>query len=282
MTDPVSSLTAWPHWRWEALSTRDFQARAGSDLLQRTVAVLPLGATEQHGPHLPLCVDTAITDSIIDAMHTQWQAQAAAVRPPLLVLPTQSIGFSPEHSSFAGTLSLSASTVLALWNDIGAGIAASGVRRVLLFNSHGGNVSVMDMVARQLRQQHGLLTYGSSWFNLPRSAEIAALSNAHEDRFGVHAGEDETAIMRYLSPELVAMEYAQDFRSMSEQRAAQFALLGNGKSAKMGWMMQDYNPQGAAGNATAATAEKGQLLVEHAGQQLLQLIDEISQQPWPL
>lgn len=281
MTDPVSSLTAWPHWRWEALSTRDFQVRAGSELLQRTVAVLPLGATEQHGPHLPLCVDTAITDGIIHAMHAQWQAQQAVARPPLLVLPTQSIGFSPEHTSFAGTLSLSASTVLALWNDIGAGIAASGVRRVLLFNSHGGNVSVMDMVARQLRQQHGLLTYSSSWFNLPRSAEIEALSNAHEDRFGVHAGEDETAIMRHLQPDWVAMAYAQDFRSMSEQRAAQFALLGNGKSAKMGWMMQDYNPQGAAGNATAATAEKGQLLIENAGLQLLKLIGEISQQPWP-
>jgi len=249
--------------------------------MQRTVAVLPLGATEQHGPPLPLCVDTAITEGILQAMQLQWHKQQAAARPPMLVLPTQSIGFSPEHASFAGTLSLSASTVLALWGDIGAGIAASGVRRVLFFNSHGGHVSVMDMVARQLRQQHGLLVYSSSWFNLPRTAQIEALSNAREDRFGVHAGEDETAIMRYLHPEWVAMEHAQDFRSMSEQRAADFALLGNGKSAKMGWMMQDYNPQGAAGNAGAATAEKGQLLVENAALQLLALISQISQQAWP-
>ncbi|THU00252.1 creatininase family protein [Lampropedia puyangensis] len=281
MADTTTSHVSWPHWRWDALSTRDFQARADTALMARTVAVLPLGATEQHGPHLPLCVDTAITEGIIDAMQVHWHAQPENTRPPLLILPTQAIGFSPEHASFAGTLTLSATTILALWNDIGAGIAASGVRRVLLFNSHGGQVSVMDMVARQLRQQYGLLVYSCSWFNLPRTEEIEALSNAHEDRFGVHAGEDETAIMRHLCPEWVAMEHAQHFASTSEQRAAQYDLIGNGKSAKMGWMMQDYNRQGAAGNAAAATAEKGQLLVENAARQLLTVVGEISQLPLP-
>lgn len=275
------SLTHWPHHRWEALGTRDFAERAGSALMQRTVAILPLGATEQHGPHLPLGVDSAITHGIVEAALATLQAQPPVERLPALFLPLLPVGFSPEHASFAGTLTLSATTVLALWHDIGASVAAAGVRRVLLFNSHGGHVAPMDIVARQLRQQHGLLTYSSSWFQLPRSAEIEACSHAAEDRFGVHAGEDETAIMLHLHPEWVAMQHASHFRSTSEQRAARYPILGNGRSAKMGWMMEDYNPQGAAGNAAAATADKGALLVNNAAHQLLALVREISELPLP-
>ncbi|WP_343293017.1 creatininase family protein [Vandammella animalimorsus] len=279
---PAPETDAWPTCQWDALSTRDFSARADTALLARTVAVLPLGATEQHGPHLPLGVDAAITRGIVQAAQQRWAQQPPAQRPPVLFLPLQAIGFSPEHAAFAGTLTLSASTIVALWNDIGASVAASGVQRLLLFNSHGGQTSVMDIVARQLRQAHGLLTYSSSWYQLPRSQAPQAQTSAHEARFGIHGGEEETSIMLHLHPEQVCMAQAQHFRTSAEQRAQRYRILGNGHSAKMGWMMQDYNRQGAAGNALAASAAKGELLVQQAASELLALAQEISALDWPM
>ncbi|KKW69046.1 creatininase [Lampropedia cohaerens] len=271
----------WPHHRWADLGTRDFQLRQGTQLLRRTVAVLPLGATEQHGPHLPLMVDSAITDGIVACALQRLQAMPQAERPPALFLPLQPVGYSPEHASFPGTLTLSANTVLALWRDIGASVAAAGVRRLLLFNSHGGHVAPMDMVARELRRAHGLLVYSCHWFNLPRGDAPALQTSAWEQRFGVHAGEEETAILLHLHPELVDMQQAAHFRSNSETRARAYPVAGNGRSAKLGWMMEDYNACGAAGNAAAATPEKGQALVDNAARQLLALLQEISTLPLP-
>ena len=121
------------------------------------------------------------------------------------ILNTQAIGLSGEHQAFAGTLSLQPATLLALWGDIGAGVARAGVKKLLLFNAHGGNVSSMDIVARQLRQQHGLLVVHCSWFNLPLPQEVHAAFSAHEHRFGVHAGEVETSMLLHLAPEQVQM-----------------------------------------------------------------------------
>lgn len=270
----------WPTCDWDALGSGHF-ARASSGLLDATVAVLPVGATEQHGPHLPLCVDAAITTGIVAAARRQWMAFAPDKRVPLLFLPLQPVGFSPEHASFAGTLSLSIETILGLWRDIGARVAASGVRRLLIFNSHGGQIAVMDIVARQLRQQHRMLTYSCTWHQLPRSSELQALEDPHEQRFGIHGGEEETSMILHLHPELVDMQQAQNFASTAQDRAQRYPILGNGRSAKMGWMMQDYNPEGAAGNALAASAEKGALLVENAATQLLALVGEISDLPLP-
>lgn len=264
-------MTAPPPARfWADLSTRDFAALNPAT----TVAVLPVAATEQHGPHLPLSVDTVLVDGIVAAALAQLPPEAA-----VLVLPTQAVGLSPEHTAFAGTLSLSPQTVISLWSDIGASVARAGVRKLLLFNSHGGQVSVMDIVARELRVRHGLLVYGSNWYSLPLGDEVEGLFSADEHRFGVHAGEIETSMMLALDPARVAMEHAENFPSTSRQRAAHFPILGNGRSAKLGWAMQDYNPQGAAGNAQAATAEKGRALLDAAGRQLALLLQEIARLP---
>lgn len=259
---------------WSDLSTADF----GAIDRARAIAVLPVAATEQHGPHLPLSVDTDIVDGVVAA-----SLPHLAPDLPALFLPTQSVGFSPEHTRFAGTLSLKAETLIRLWTDIGEAVAASGVSKLVLFNSHGGQVGAMDLVARDLRARLGMLVYSVSWFNLPLSdaqgRDVNALFPADEHRFGIHAGDIETSLMLALRPERVRMERAEYFRSTSQDRAVRFATLGNGRSAKLGWMTQDYNAYGAVGHAAAATAHKGRALLDAAGRALAQLLAEIDQLP---
>jgi creatinine amidohydrolase len=169
--------------------------------------------------------------------------------------------------------------VAAIWIELGQCVAAAGLKKLLLLNSHGGQVSVLDSVARELRTRSNLIVYSCSWWNLPLGAEVNGLFSAGEHRFGVHGGEIETSMMLALRPQTVAMERARDFRSTSQDRAAAFPILGNGSSAKLGWQMQDYNPAGAAGNAQAATAEKGEAVVQAAGRQLALLLAELSRLP---
>lgn len=270
---PDVPLTAWPARHWAGVSARDFALAQRSGLAAQTVAVLPVGAVEQHGPHLPLSVDSTLVDGMVAAALPHLPAEV-----PVLVLPTQQIGLSLEHANYAGTLGLSPATLLALWTEIGACVARAGVHKLLIFNAHGGNVSSMDIVARQLRMQCGLLVYHSSWFNLPLHGADAAFS-AHEHRFGVHGGEMETSMLLHLAPALVRMQHAQNFASTSEERARDYPILGNGKSAKLGWAMQDYNPCGAAGNAAAADAARGQALVEAVGVSLAALLAEVHRLP---
>ena len=259
---------------WSYLTTTDFGLLDAA----RTVAVLPVAATEQHGPHLPLSVDTDLVTGIVAAALPQ-----LAVDLPVLVLPTMAVGFSPEHARFAGTLTLKSETVIRLWTEIGESVAASGVKKLVLFNAHGGQVSVMDLVARDLRARLGLLVYSVSWFNLPmadaQGRDVNALFSAAEHRFGIHAGDIETSMMRALRPDLVRMEHAQDFHSTAQDRAAAFPILGNGRSAKLGWQMQDYNLAGAVGDAAAATADKGRAVIDAAGHQLARLLQEVSLLP---
>ncbi len=254
---------------WADLTSPDFAALDPAT----AVAVLPVAATEQHGPHLPLAVDQALVDAMV--------AGALPLLPPdlpVLFLPTQQVGYSPEHMAFPGTLSLSWETVARTWIELGECVARAGVKKLLLFNSHGGQVGLLDIVARELRGRAGLLVYTSSWWNLPLGPAQAAFS-ADEQRFGVHAGEVETAMMLALRPQQVDMGQARDFGSTSRERAARYAILGNGSSAKLGWHMQDYNPQGAAGNAAAAAAEKGQALLHAVATQLALLLQELSALP---
>ena len=259
---------------WADLGTRDF-ARLDP---ARTIAVLPVAATEQHGPHLPLSVDTVLADGIVAASLPHLPADLS-----VLFLPTQAVGLSPEHARFPGTLTLKAETVLRLWTDIGESVAAAGVRKLLLFNSHGGQVSVLDLVARDLRARLNLLVYSCSWFTLPlhdaQGQDLNALFSAEEHRFGIHGGEIETSMMLALASARVQMAQAKNFVSTAQARAQQFPILGNGRSAKLGWQTQDYHSAGAVGNAAAATAAKGEALVQAAGRALAQLLAELDALP---
>ena len=275
MTSPTSRDASFVPLRfWADLKSPDF---AGLDL-PRCIAVLPLAAIEQHGPHLPLNVDATLVDGVVAASLAHLPAEL-----PVLFLPTQSVGFSPEHTAFAGTLTLKAQTVIALWTEVAEAVSASGIKKLVLFNSHGGQAGLLDVVARDLRARLGMLVYSVNWFNLPLSTQAGESVNdmfsAEEQRFGIHAGEIETSMMLALKPEQVDMTKAQNFPSTSQDRAQKFSILGDGRSAKLAWQMQDYNPQGAAGNAAAATVDKGRALLGAAGHSLAQLLLEIDQLP---
>jgi len=266
----MGSTSRTPSRYWSDLGTRDF---AQLDTA-RAIAVLPVAATEQHGPHLPLSVDTDLANGVVAAALPHLPAEL-----PVLFLPTQAVGLSPEHQRFPGTLSLSAHTVISLWTEIGESVARAGIKKLVLLNAHGGQVGVLDIVARDLRARLDMLVYSVNWFNLPLGAEVEGQFSAEEHRFGIHAGQIETAMMLALKPERVAMAQAQHFTSASQQRAQKFPILGNGKSAKLGWQMQDYNPAGAVGNAAAATAEQGRAVLDAAGRALAQLLAEIDRLP---
>lgn len=259
---------------WSDLSTEAFAALDK----RRAIAVLPVGATEQHGPHLPLSVDTDLADGIVRAALPHLAPDL-----PVLVLPTQAVGFSPEHKAFAGTLSLKAETVIRLWTEIAEGVAASGVNKLLIFNTHGGQVGLLDTVARDLRARLGMLVVSTSWFQLPlldeQGRDVNERFSAHERRFGSHAGQIETAMMLALRPGSVHADRLAAFASTSEDRARELPILGNGRSARFAWATQDLNPAGAVGNAAAATAEDGHALVQAAGVALARLLGEMDQLP---
>ncbi len=270
----MSRMTCLPSRFWADLGTLDFARLQADGRAQEVVAVLPVAAIEQHGPHLPLSVDQALVDGVVAACLPHLPPAL-----PVLFLPTQAVGLSPEHVRFPGTLTLAPETVIRLWTEIGESVARAGVRKLVLLNSHGGQVSVSDIVARELRTRCELLAYSVSWFNLPLGDAVDALFSPGEARFGIHAGEVETSMMLALRPDRVDMARAADFRSSSQDRAERYALLGNGRSAKLGWHMQDYNAQGAAGNAAAATPEKGRAVLEAAGLQLARLLQEVADLP---
>jgi creatinine amidohydrolase len=259
---------------WADLTSRHFAQLAASSTIDNAVAVLPVAAIEQHGPHLPVSVDTTLVNGVVNASLAHLPAEL-----PVLFLPTQQVGKSNEHIRFPGTLTLSAQTLISVWMELGASVARAGFKKLVLVNSHGGQVSVIDIVARDLRTEHDLIVYHTSWYNLPLGDAVTGLFPPEEHRFGIHAGDMETSMMLALAPAQVDMAQAKNFHSTSQDRAAAYPILGNGTSAKLGWQMQDYNPQGAAGNAAAATAAKGHALVNAAGLQLARLLQEVSSLP---
>ena len=259
---------------WADLTSRHFSLLAASSVIDQTVAVLPVAAIEQHGPHLPVSVDTSLVNGVIEAALPHLPLGL-----PVLFMPTQQVGKSNEHIRYPGTLTLSAQTLISMWMELGACVARAGIKKLVLFNSHGGQVSVMDIVARDLRTAHDLMVFSSNWFTLPLGDEVMNLFAPGEHRFGIHAGDMETSMMLALREKYVDMAHAQHFRTQAEERAKTYPILGNGSAAKLGWQMQDYNPYGAAGDAALATAAKGHAVINAAGLQLARLLQEISSLP---
>lgn len=269
----MPAMSAVPRF-WSALTTTDFDRLDR----ERAIAVLPVAATEQHGPHLPLSVDTDLAQGIVQAAVGHLPADL-----PALFLPVQAVGFSPEHAAFAGTLTLKAETVIRLWTEIGECVAAAGVNKLLIFNTHGGQVGLLDVVARDLRARRSMLVVSTSWFQLPlvdaSGADVSDCFGAAEHRFGVHAGAVETSMMLALAPHQVRAGELTRFDSTSQLRARHCAILGNGRSARFAWQAQDLNAAGAAGDATLASAEAGRALVDAAGRSLASLLVEMDQLP---
>ena len=261
-------MTRLPRRFWQDMTTAEF-ARLDRE---RVIALLPVGAIEQHGPPLPVCVDACLNQGIV--------ASALELLPddlPVTVLPMLPIGKSDEHLAFPGTLTLSAETVIRLWTEVGDGVARAGVRKLVLFNSHGGQVALMDIVARELRIRHGMLVMAWSWF---AAGTPAGLFPEPEVRFGIHAGAIETSMMLYLRPDLVQMAAAGSFPPlMAEMAQDGYRRLCAVGAGRMGWQAQDLHPSGACGDATDADAERGRVLVEHAAKALAELLEEVDRFP---
>lgn len=256
-------MTGFPSRYWQDLKTTDFAALD----MARAIAVQPVAAIEQHGPHLPVSVDYCVNSRILDAALALLPAEA-----PVLVLPIQSVGKSDEHNRFPGTLSITAESLIRHWNEIGDSVARAGVRRFVFFNSHGGNPPVMDIVARDLRVRHGMLAVSASWWDL---VDLETWFDPMEVRHGIHGGEIETSMMLHLRPELVDMGKAENFASFGRDMAKNFKRLSPTSPPSFAWETQDLNVSGAVGNASGADAERGRQVIEAAARGLTELLEEV-------
>jgi len=222
---------------------------------ETTIAILPVAATEQHGPHLPVTTDTAIAEGMLGLLKEHLPRDLS-----VLVLPIQAIGKSNEHLLSPGTLSLSAETLQHVLVEIGEGVHRAGLRKLVLANSHGGNASVLTTVARELRVKFGMLVVATHWrwFGLPDG-----IYDAVEARHGIHAGDIETSLMLSFRRELVDMDKAKNFVSSAIAMEKEFSHLGPTGTHAFGWIAQDLNAEGAVGDAGKATADKGKKTAAH-------------------
>ena len=255
---------------WADLATTDFDSLDP----EAVIALLPVGATEQHGPHLPLGTDTEINHGIV--------ARALAEVPDdvtLLVLPTLPVGDSGEHGDFPGTLSLPAELLIGLWTEIGASVARAGLRKLVIFNSHGGQTQVVDIVAQRLRKDFGMLVVRATYFHFGTPDGIFG---AEELAHGIHGGAVETSMMLDLRPELVRKEAAANFRPLSLDMKGDYEILRPEGPAGFAWASQDLHPSGAAGDASQADHKKGQQLLDHAAERLVAVLRDLRRAPLSL
>ena len=220
---------------------------------EETLLVLPTAAIEQHGHHLPLATDTLINNLLLGRA-----LERIAPELPIFALPPVCYGKSNEHIGFPGTLSISAQTFLAVVRDLGASIAAGGFTRLVLYNTHGGNTSLVDICARDLRAEFGLRT-----FTLFGTAGASFQDVSPQERtYGFHAGEIETAFLLYGIPELVhTSEYTANYIARVDDANL---LKPEGSPANFAWLTKDIAPSGVLGDPTGATAEKGARWVAEA------------------
>jgi creatinine amidohydrolase len=252
-----------PKRNWMEMTWQDI---AGADTV-RWIAVLPLAAVEQHGPHLPLGVDTFIAEAYLESV-----GKILPEDLPVTFLPVQRIGVSPEHLSYPGTLTLSATTAIAAWTALGESLARAGLRKLVLITSHGGNVAAMEVVARELRTRLDMLAVTVGWhrFGYPDGA-----FTPEEKKHGIHGGDVETSLMLAAKPETVRMDKAPNAVPATIAMTQEFKWLGAYRPAGFAWMTQDINPTGAIGDATLATAAKGDAALTRGAQAFVELLREI-------
>ena len=246
---------------WSVLSPPEAEAAARRD----PVVILPLAATEQHGPHLPSSTDVDIGVGLL--------AEAFRHLPDgteVWTLPPVAIGASEEHARFAGTSSVTTEQLIRSIVEQGGALARAGVRRLVLSNSHGGNRHAMEAAGLTLRAEHDLLVVKASWFRFARPTDVGLPEV--EWRHGLHGGAVETAMMLHLRPELLRHEAITAFPSLGERLEGALRRLGPEGEASFAWLAGDLNPEGVVGDARLATAAMGERLVEHYGRILAEVI----------
>ena len=233
----------------------------------RWIAVLPLAATEQHGPHLPVETDVMIGEAYLARVR-----ELLPVTIPATFLPVQPVGISTEHIDYPGTLTLPTDVALRDWMALGESVARSGIRKLVIVTSHGGNSAAMSLVAQDLRAHHGLLAVTTSW---SRFGAPDGLFSAEELRHGIHGGAVETSIMLARYPQTVRNEAIADFRPASIAMEKEFRWLSAHRPVPFAWQAQDLHPSGAAGDATKASAAKGDKLLDHGARAFCELLADV-------
>ncbi|MGV6847402.1 MAG: creatininase family protein [Marinibacterium sp.] len=247
---------------WAQFRTTEF---AGMDPA-RTIAILPTAAIEQHGPHLPTGTDTMIAEGMLTQLRTTCPDDL-----DILILPVQAVGKSNEHLHAPGTLTLTAENALRVWVDIGLSVARAGLRKIVIVNSHGGNLDLVSILSRELRVRAGMLAVKCQWGSFGRPE---GMYSDQENAFGIHGGDLETSLMLAFRPESVDMAAARDFRSSAE--TAPIPPIG---TISLGWISSDLNPEGTVGEAHLATADKGRATCAHQVAGFIDLLRKLRDLP---
>ncbi|MBM3569842.1 MAG: creatininase family protein [Alphaproteobacteria bacterium] len=260
-------MTALPRRYWQDMTSEEFTKLDPA----KTVALLQVSAIEQHGPHLPVSVDWTINQGVV--------ARAVELMPadlPVTILPAMPVGKSNEHLAFPGTLTFSAETLIRIWTELGECVHRAGLRKLVYLNSHGGQPQVMEIVARDLRVRLGMMAVASSTYALTKPP--GTLSE-WEMANGIHGGEGETSIMLHLRPDTVHMDRAKNFVPIMPTVAAENEVLRTLGPIGIAWQAQDLHPDGAAGDASKATAELGRRMIDAGARKLVTLLGEVSRYP---
>ena len=256
-------MTDVPPRDWNAIAWPEVSVADAA----RWIAVLPLAATEQHGPHLPLETDIMIGEAYL--------ARVRDLLPPALpvtFLPVQHVGISTEHTDFPGTQTLSTEAALKQWMAVGESVARKGLKKLVMVTSHGGNSAAMMLVAQDLRARQGMLAVTTSW---SRFGTPEGLFSAEELRHGIHGGAVETSIMLARYPQAVKKDAIADFPSAAAAIEKEFRWLSTQRPAPFAWQAQDLNPLGAVGDSRQASAEKGELLLDHGARAFCELLHDV-------
>jgi creatinine amidohydrolase len=231
------------------------------------IAVLPLGAHEQHGPHLPFETDTIIAQGVVDRA-----IKALPSTLPVTFLPVEPIGYSIEHMDVAGTKTLTYHEAINRWLGTAEQLHSMGIRKFLMLNAHGGNAPLMTIITTEARVRFNMLAVATSW---TRFGQPAGWIDPKDKAIDIHGGDIETSVMLALRPDLVAMDKTDSFSSQQSSFIENFKHLRAYGPHAFGWKMSDLNIQGVAGNAKVATAEKGEALLSHCIQGLVELLHDI-------
>ena len=248
----------WGDYRTTEYATIDPEA---------TIAILPVAAIEQHGPHLPVSTDTSIMNGMLETVIARLPHDL-----DIRILPVQAVGKSNEHLHAPGTLTLPAATLIEAWTELGLSIARAGVKKLIVVNSHGGNEEIMGIVTRELRVRARMLAVKTSW---QRFGRPAGMYTELEDRQGIHGGDVETSLMLHFRPDLVDMAKADNFVSNVARAENEFSLLRHTGTHAFAWIATDLNPNGVVGDASNATAEKGRLTANHQADGFISLLKDV-------
>lgn len=239
----------------------------------KTIAIIPIAAVEQHGPHLPVGTDMILNQGCLDLL-----IERAPADLDIRILPIQQVGKSNEHIWAKGTVTHTAHTLIDAWFELGQSVSRAGVKKLVFINSHGGNEEIMGIVARELRVREQMLVVKTGW---TRFQPPEGMLSDVEKRHGIHAGDLETSLMLAFHPELVHMDKLADFRSIAARDEQHFKYLRPTGTHAYAWIASDLNPSGAVGNAANASAERGRVFADAEVGGMLELLAEVERFPVP-